>query len=212
MSNPPVSHPPAEPAPLPPPKARNAVWRTLQFILQNVFCFWLGYRARGQERLDAAAGGLVLAYHQSFLDPLLIGVQLHRPVSYVARDSLFKVPVVGWILRNTYVMPISRESASSASLRETIRRMQHGFLVGLFPEGTRTETGEVGPFKPGFVASPMTAHLPQGKLYVPASKAGACIHQAILKRRDIAYVPFFWLFIMLVIKSIPELVFKRLKL
>ena len=120
--------------------------------MQNVFCFWLGYRARGQERLDEAGGGLVLANHQSFLDPLLVGLPLHRPISYVARDTLFKIPVIGWILRNTYVMPISRESASSASLRETIRRMQHGYLVGLFPEGTRTETGEVGPFKPGFVA------------------------------------------------------------
>lgn len=158
-----------EPAPLPPPKARNVVWRTFQFIMQNVFCFWLGYRARGQERLDKAEGGLVLANHQSFLDPLLIGLPLHRPVSFVARDSLFKVPFVGWVLRNTYVMPISREAASSASLRETIRRMQHGFLVGVFPEGTRTETGEVGEFKPGFVALIRRAKLP----VYPVGIAGA---------------------------------------
>lgn len=143
---------PAEPPPLPPPKTRNLLWRTLQFIIQNFFRVWLGYRARGCERLDNADGGLVLANHQSFLDPLLVGLQLHRPISYLARDSLFRVPVIGWILRKTYVMPINREAASTASLRETIRRMQHGYLVGVFPEGTRTETGEVGPFKPGFVA------------------------------------------------------------
>jgi 1-acyl-sn-glycerol-3-phosphate acyltransferase len=150
----------SEPLPLPPPKARNVTWRTIQFVLQNVFCFWLGYRARGYGQLDEADGGLVLANHQSFLDPLLIGLPLRRPVSFLARDSLFKVPVIGWILRSTYVMPISRESASSASLRETIRRMQHGFLVGVFPEGTRTETGDVGPFKPGFVALVRRAKLP----------------------------------------------------
>ena len=160
---------PSEPVPLPPPKARNVVWWTSQLIMQNVFCFWLGYRARGQERLDEAGGGLVLANHQSFLDPLLIGLPLHRPISFVARDTLFKIPVIGWILRNTYVMPISRESASSASLRETIRRMQHGYLVGLFPEGTRTETGEVGPFKPGFVALIRRAKLP----VYPVGIAGA---------------------------------------
>ena len=137
--------------------------------MQNIFCFWLGYRARGCERLDEAEGGLVLANHQSFLDPLLIGLPLQRPISFVARDSLFKVPVVGWMLRNTYVMPISRESASSASLRETIRRMQHGFLVGIFPEGTRTETGEVGEFKPGFVALIRRAKLP----VYPVGVAGA---------------------------------------
>ena len=119
--------------------------------------------------MDEAGGGLVLANHQSFLDPLLIGLPLHRPISFVARDSLFKVPFIGWVLRNTYVMPISRESASSASLRETIRRMQHGYLVGLFPEGTRTETGEVGPFKPGFVALIRRAKLP----VYPVGIAGA---------------------------------------
>ena len=151
---------PAEPLPLPPPKARNLVWRTAQFILQNVFCLWLGYRARGAERLEEAGGGLVLANHQSFLDPLLVGLPLHRPISFLARDSLFRIPVVGWILRNTYVMPINREAASTASLREMIRRMQHGYLVGIFPEGTRTETGEVGELKPGFVAVVRRAKLP----------------------------------------------------
>jgi len=120
--------------------------------VSGFFFVWLGYRARGCERLDESEGGLILANHQSFLDPILIGLPLRRPISYLARDSLFKVPVIGWILRQTYVMPISRDAASSASLRETIRRIQHGFLVGVFPEGTRTETGAVGELKPGFVA------------------------------------------------------------
>ena len=158
-----------EPALLPSPMSRNVVWRALQLLMQNVFCVWLGYRARGYERLDAAAGGLILANHQSFLDPMLIGLPLHRPISFLARDSLFRVPAIGWILRSTYAMPISREAASSASLRETIRRMQHGFLVGVFPEGTRTETGAVGELKPGFVAIVRRAKLP---IY-PVGIAGA---------------------------------------
>jgi 1-acyl-sn-glycerol-3-phosphate acyltransferase len=151
---------PAEPLPLPPPKSRSLIWRFFQFILQIFFCFWLGYRSRGHQQLEDADGGLVLANHQSFLDPLLVGLPLHRPISYLARDSLFRIPVIGWILRNTYVMPISREAAATATMRETIRRMQHGFLVGLFPEGTRTETGAMGPLKPGFVALIRRAKVP----------------------------------------------------
>jgi 1-acyl-sn-glycerol-3-phosphate acyltransferase len=145
------------------------IWRFFQFILQIFFCFWLGYRSRGHKQLDDADGGLVLANHQSFLDPLLVGLPLHRPISYLARDSLFRVPVIGWILRNTYVMPISREAAATATMRETIRRMQHGFLVGLFPEGTRTETGAMGPLKPGFVALIRRAKVP----VYPVGVAGA---------------------------------------
>ena len=151
---------PAEPAPLSSPKHRNLIWRTLQFVIQNIFCFWLGYRSRGYQRLDDAGGGLVLSNHQSFLDPLLIGLPLTRPISYLARDTLFRVPVIGWILRNTYVMPINREAAATATLRESLRRMDHGYLVGIFPEGTRTETGEVGEFKPGFVSLVRRSKLP----------------------------------------------------
>lgn len=131
---------------------RNRMWRTYQFALQNVFAFWLTYRAYGLENLPPAGGGLIVANHQSYLDPLLIGLPLHRPISFLARDSLFKVPLLGWILRNTYVMPINRDAASPSSIRECLKRMEEGFLVGIFPEGTRTPDGEMAQFKPGFLS------------------------------------------------------------
>jgi 1-acyl-sn-glycerol-3-phosphate acyltransferase len=139
------------PPPLPDPLRPNRVWRTIRLFLRNVFAFWMRYRARGLEQLPAG-GALLLINHQTFLDPLLVGLPLRRPVSYLARDTLFRVPVVGWVLRNTYVMPIRRDAATTESLRESVRRIEHGFYVGIFPEGTRTRDGAVGEFKPGFVA------------------------------------------------------------
>jgi 1-acyl-sn-glycerol-3-phosphate acyltransferase len=123
----------------------------VQFVLQNLFVHWLGYRVRGLEHLPRG-GALLLINHQSYLDPLLVGAALQRPVSYLARENLFRVPVIGWILRNTYVMPIRREAASSESLREALKRIDQGYLVGVFPEGTRTKNGQMGPLKPGFLA------------------------------------------------------------
>ena len=143
---------------LPSPNRRNALWLFWQFLLQNVFPFWLNYRAEGVEHIPPTGGGLLLANHQSFLDPLLIGLPLRRPISYVARDSLFRIPLVGWILRRTYVMSINRDAASPAMLRDAIRRIEHGFLVGVFPEGTRTRDGEIGPFKPGIISLIRRAH------------------------------------------------------
>lgn len=145
---------------LPDPLTRNVLWRTLQFLHYLVFCTWLRFRAKGMERLPQDGGALLLINHQSFLDPLVVGVALRRPVSFLARDSLFRVPVIGSILRNTYVMPINREAASTSSLREAIRRLNHGFYVGIFPEGTRSETGEIGPLKPGFLALMRRANVP----------------------------------------------------
>ena len=154
---------------LPSPTRRNALWFSCQMILQVFFIFWLRYRARGTTNLPQEGGGLVIVNHQSFLDPLLVGLPLRRPISYLARDSLFRVPVVGTILRNTYVMPINREAAGPSSLKEAIGRARHGFLVGIFPEGTRTQDGAVGEFKPGFIALVRRMKVP----VYPVAVAGA---------------------------------------
>ena len=155
------------------PLRRNLVWLTFQLLVRNVFVFWLQYRARGIEKIPTVGGGLILGNHQSFIDPLLIGLPLHRPVSFLARDTLFPVPVIGWILRNTYVMPLSRDTGGAAGIRETIRRLDEGFLVGLFPEGTRSPDGTMGPLKPGFAALVRRTDLP---IY-PVGIAGA--HRAL---------------------------------
>lgn len=131
---------------------RNWLWRLLQppFWL---FCrSWLRLNATGQEHLDHTRGGLLLINHQSFLDPMLAAVLLQRPVSYLARDSLFRVPIVGWILRRTYVIPISREAVRGGSIRTALERLEAGFLVGIFPEGRRESGNTVRAFRPGFLA------------------------------------------------------------
>lgn len=157
------------------PLRRNWVWFGFQIVIGLVFTFWLRYRARGVERVSASGGGLLLANHQSFLDPLLVGMPFRRPVSFLARDTLFRVPVIGWILKHTYVMPLSRDTGGAEGIRETIRRLDAGFLVGVFPEGTRSIDGSLGPFKPGFAALVRRTELP---IY-PVGIAGA--HRALGK-------------------------------
>lgn len=150
------------------PRRRNWVWRSIQAILRPFFLFWLRYRARGLEHLPQG-GALLVINHQSFLDPLMVGLPLTRPVSYLARDSLFRVPVIGWILRNTYVMPIRREAAGTESIRKSIDRLDEGYYVGIFPEGTRSRDGTLGKVKPGFIALVRRTRVP----VIPVGIAGA---------------------------------------
>ena len=128
---------------------------------------------------------MLLINHQSFLDPFLVGAPFARPVSYIARDSLFRIPVVGWILRQTYVMPIKRESAGTQSLRESVRRMKHGFLVGLFPEGTRGEPEQLGVFKSGI------AHLAKQHRDIPVVPVFMHGLGKTLPRGSVVPVPFY---------------------
>lgn len=152
MSGPESASVPDATASAAPAPRRPWLWRLLQLPF-FLFCrTWIRLQIHGAEHLDPEKGGLLLVNHQSFLDPLLVGVMLNRPVSYLARDSLFRVPVLGWILRTTYVIPISRESARGGSIRTAVERLERGFLVGIFPEGTRTAESDVGRFRPGFLA------------------------------------------------------------
>jgi 1-acyl-sn-glycerol-3-phosphate acyltransferase len=155
------------------PLVRGPLWVSLQVVIQALFCFWLGYRATGHKRLATENGALILANHQSFLDPLVVGLPLRRPISFLARDSLFRAPLVGWILKNTYVMPINQQATSTVSLRDTIRRLHEGWLVGIFPEGTRSPDGTLGQMKPGFAAVVRRAKMP----VYPVGISGA--HQAL---------------------------------
>ena len=85
-----------------------------------------------------------------------------------------------------------------------------------FLEGLRNRLHRAGvsvvTLKPGFVDTPMTAGLRQGPLFVSARRAGAAIYRAIERRTEIAYIPWFWRPIMLVVRLLPEAVFKRLRL
>ncbi|MCC7207467.1 MAG: SDR family oxidoreductase [Anaerolineae bacterium] len=88
--------------------------------------------------------------------------------------------------------------------------------VSLFTSGLRARLGKVGvsvvTVKPGFVDTPMTAHLKKNPLFAKPDRVGKRIYTAMLKGEDVVYVPWFWQYIMLIIRLIPERVFKRLSL
>jgi 1-acyl-sn-glycerol-3-phosphate acyltransferase len=151
------------------PTRRNFLWFTSQLFGRPLFAAWFRLRARGLEHVPRQGGALLLVNHQSFLDPMFVGAPLARPVSYLARDSLFHVPFVGWWLRHTYVISIKRESAGTGSIRAAVDRLKQGFLVGIFPEGTRSVDGKLGPLKPGFVALIRRAQVP----VIPVGVAGS---------------------------------------
>jgi short-subunit dehydrogenase len=88
-----------------------------------------------------------------------------------------------------------------------VERFLQGLRNRLSPKGVAVVT-----LKPGFVDTPMTAGIAQGPLFVSARRAGRAIHRAIERRRDVAYIPWFWRPIMAVVRALPEPVFKRLRL
>ena len=88
--------------------------------------------------------------------------------------------------------------------------------TSLFLQGLRNRLADKGvsvvDIRPGFVDTPMTADMPKGPLFASAQSVGEGIYKAINKKKDIVYLPFFWRYIMLIIKMIPEGILKKLSI
>ena len=106
-------------------------------------------RVYGRDPSLAKGGLLIVSNHQSYLDPLLLGVGMPRQIKYMARRTLFRNPVFAWLIRSLNAVPISREGRDTGAMREAIRLLSEGAALVMFPEGTRTRDGEVGAVRGG---------------------------------------------------------------
>jgi 1-acyl-sn-glycerol-3-phosphate acyltransferase len=86
------------------------------------------------------------------MDPVLVGLACNRRLNYLARRTLFSAPGFGALIRFFDAIPIDRDGLGLEGLKETIRRLRSGEMVLIFPEGTRSSSGDMSPLKPGFCA------------------------------------------------------------
>ncbi|MFA5292418.1 MAG: lysophospholipid acyltransferase family protein [Phycisphaerae bacterium] len=115
------------------------------------FCvMFFRIRFYGIENVPKRGGFLLLSNHQSFIDPMLVVTPINRVCAFAIRDSLFKVPISGWMLLTYTSISIRRGHADLAALKECIEKLKAGYGLVLYPEGTRTNDGKIAKIKPGF--------------------------------------------------------------
>ena len=116
-------------------------------------------KVEGTENVPPEGGLVVAANHRSYLDPPLLGTWFPRTIHYMAKQELFKIPVLGWIIDHVHAFPVDREKADLAAVRRALKILNAGGVVGIFPEGTRNLTGDVQA-KGGAVLLAATAKVP----------------------------------------------------
>jgi 1-acyl-sn-glycerol-3-phosphate acyltransferase len=116
---------------------------------RSLFAVYFGWRVYNNERVPRKGSVILAANHASFLDPPLVGSGLPRDINYLARKSLFRVPLLGWILRTVNAVPVDREGGGAAGLKAIIDRLHAGGAIILFPEGTRSNDGNLQPAHSG---------------------------------------------------------------
>ena len=111
---------------------------------------WI-YRTRIEhvDRIPAVGPVILASNHASLADPPLIGGSVPRAVSFLARDTLFQIPLLGWYIRRLNAVPVNREGGGGAGLKAILDRLHGGAAILLFPEGTRTHDGRLRPARSG---------------------------------------------------------------
>jgi len=117
-------------------------------LFGSAFRSLFGLRIRGIRNLVREGGVLVVANHQSFLDPPLVGTVYRDEMHFLARKTLFR-GIFKWIYRQWNAVPVDQDRPDMASLKTIIRLLREGNRVLVFPEGARTHDGALGEAQPG---------------------------------------------------------------
>lgn len=110
---------------------------------------WFDLKVYGVSNVPRHGGVLIVSNHQSYLDPILIAVKLPRPLSFLAKSELFANRFAGALLRSLNAFPVRQGAGDVGAVKETIRRLQEGHALNVYPEGTRSPDGEILPMQPG---------------------------------------------------------------
>jgi 1-acyl-sn-glycerol-3-phosphate acyltransferase len=118
----------------------------LRTLIEALFRVLFTYDCLGEEKLPTSGPAVVASNHPSYLDPLLLSLQVRRPIRFMAWDSLFKVPVLGGLLRAFGAFPVDiRRGQGRAAYEKAKILIESGEIVGLFPEGRRSRAGWMEP-------------------------------------------------------------------
>jgi 1-acyl-sn-glycerol-3-phosphate acyltransferase len=158
-----------------PPDLRHLAWYWLWYTPWWWISFLgmtLGFSLRIERRrgrIPRTGPVLILANHQSFFDPIMLGLASPRPLVYLARKTLFTPSWFGGLISSLCAVPVDQEGVAKEGFKAILQHLKAGDAVVVFPEGTRTETGALSPLKPGIQLLIKRMRMP----IVPVGIAGA---------------------------------------
>lgn len=117
----------------------------------RLFCrVFFKYEVIGIENVPLEGNVIIAANHKSNLDPIFVASSMTtREVAAVAKKELFDHKILGFILKKLNTIPIDRENTGISTVKQILRAIKDGYVLGLFPEGTRVKGKEFGQAKAG---------------------------------------------------------------
>ena len=129
---------------------QSFVYSCVSYLLVfPLFRFLFRGQTVGISNVPKTGGVVVVSNHGSHLDPPILGHALGRPVAFMAKTELFRVPVLSFIISACGAYPVKRGGGDREALRTASNRLIEGFATGVFLDGSRQENGRVNNPKAG---------------------------------------------------------------
>jgi 1-acyl-sn-glycerol-3-phosphate acyltransferase len=138
---------------------------------------------RGAEHIPLSGSFILASNHFSFFEPPILAVSSPREIHFMAKKSLFGIPIFGSLIRSLNSIPINRGSADVAGLNQAVALLRGGEPLLIFPEGGRNKTGRLKGAKGGIGYLVLATGLPIIPAYVRNSNQ---ILQCFLRKRKIS--------------------------
>lgn len=129
---------------------RIAWWHLLHFLCFGWFRFSYRFRAWGIHNIPTTGPVMLVANHQSFLDPIIVGLAAHHRQFYaMARSSLFDDPRFAWLIHSLNAVPVEQGAGDLKAMRACIDVLKKNHAMLIFPEGARSPDGTTQKFETG---------------------------------------------------------------
>ena len=129
---------------------QSFVYACVSYLLVfPIFRFLFRGQTIGSSNLPKTGGVVVVSNHGSHLDPPILGHALGRPIAFMAKSELFRVPILSFIISACGAYPVKRGAGDREALRTASNRLSEGWATGVFLDGTRQDNGRVNNPKAG---------------------------------------------------------------
>jgi len=134
-----------------------------------IFKFFYRVEVTGIENIPQEGRLILCSNHISVLDPILLGISIRRPISFMAKKELFENKLVGKILSMLTAFPVDRGESDLSAIRNSIDILKNERILGIFPEGTRTSKIDIESAKPGVSLIAYRSKSPVIPVYIESS-------------------------------------------
>ncbi len=125
------------------------VYAITRIILTTPLTFFYRIKISGAENWPRKGPAVIASSHASNLDPCLVGIAFPGQIRWMAKAELWKVPGLGWLITKLGAFPVRRGESDREAVRRARELLKQGYIVGMFPEGTRQREGTLGEAQPG---------------------------------------------------------------